>query len=89
MQWEDESYDVIDLPYGLPKCSREGFTRWTYPTLIIPNSEWSNSYAATNHTEEEFREHTVKHFVFISMNDLVHVLSKEKPRFSLVDARKA
>ena len=89
LQWEDESYDLIELPDILPKCSREGFTSWTYPTLINENSKWANSYAARTHTEEEYKDHKVTHFAFISMNDLLHVLSEEKPSAKLIEASNA
>jgi hypothetical protein len=86
LQWEDESYGIIELPENLPMCSSEGFTTWTYPTLIITNSEWANVYAARTHTEEEFSNHKVAHFAFISMNDLLHVLSEKKPSAKLAEA---
>jgi len=89
LQWEDESYDVIELPDALPKCTNEGFTNWTYPTLIIPDSPWANSYAARSHTEVEYKNHKVTHFAFISMNDLLHVLSEKKPSAKLIEVSNA
>ncbi|WP_233073293.1 hypothetical protein [Motilimonas eburnea] len=85
LQWEDESYGIIDLPDTLPKCSAVGFTGWTYPTLIVPKSKWADKYAARTHTEEEYKNHKVTHFAFISMNDLLHVLSVEKPSAKLIE----
>lgn len=84
LKWEDESYDVIQLPTDLPKCSQDGFTVWTYPTLIIPDSDWADLYAAATHTEAEYKNHQIKHFAFLSMNDLVHVLSKTEPSSRLI-----
>lgn len=89
MQWEDESYDIIELPQNLPRCSSEGFENWTYPTLIIPNSDWANLYAARSHTAEDYESHKVTHFAFISMNDFVHVLSEEKPMARLIESQDA
>lgn len=89
LKWEDESFGLIDLPEVLPKCSSEKFVGWTYPTLIVSNSEWADLYAARTHTEEEYKSHKVTHFVFISMNDLLHVLSDEKPSARLIEAEDA
>ncbi len=89
MQWEDESYNIVELPKELPMCSAEGFESWTYPTLIIPDSEWANLYAARSHTAEEFETHKVTHFAFISMNDFVQVLSEEKPKCRLIESQDA
>ncbi len=89
LQWEDESYGIIELPEFLPKCSTEGFTTWTYPTLKIENSEWANLYAARTHTEDEFQSHKVQHFAFVSMDDLLHVLSEKKPSVKFVEAENA
>jgi hypothetical protein len=87
LQWEDESYGIIELPDDLPTCSKDGFTNWTYPTLIIRDSNWANLYAARTHTEAEYENHQVKHFAFISMNDLLHVLSKKEPSVKLVEVK--
>ena len=83
------SYDLIELPDGLPRCSSESFTNWTYPTLIIPDSQWASSYAARMHTEDEYKKHKVTHFAFLSMNDLLHVLSEKKPSAKLFEASNA
>ncbi len=89
VQWEDESYSLIDIPDQLPKCSEEKFNDWTYPTLIVPNSQWANQYAANIYSEEEFSNHKVTHFAFISMNDLLYVLSEHKPNAKLIEAGNA
>ena len=86
LQWEDESYDIIELPDNLPMCTNEAFTNWTYPILIIPNSQWADTYAARSHTEDEYKNHKVTHFAFISMNDLLHVLTEKKPIAKLIEA---
>ncbi|GAA4342872.1 hypothetical protein [Kangiella taiwanensis] len=87
LQWEDESYGIIELPPDLPTCSREGFENWTYPTLIISNSKWANQYAATIYTEVEYINHNVTHFSFISMDDILNVLSENKPTVSWVNEK--
>ncbi|GAB1267010.1 hypothetical protein NBRC116493_02630 [Aurantivibrio infirmus] len=89
VQWEDESYGIIELPNNLPKCQNEAFSPWVYPTLIIPNSNWANTYAARICTAEEYENHNVSHFAFISMNDLLHVLSNKKPSAKIVEAKNA
>ncbi len=89
LQWEDESYGIIDLPDILPKCSKDTFTNWTYPTLIVPDSKWADLYAASTHTEEEYKNHKVTHFAFIAMNDLLHVLSEKKPSAKLIEVANA
>ena len=89
LKWEDESYGLIDLPETPPKCSSEKFMSWTYPTLIVSDSQWADLYAARTHTEEEYKNHRVSHFVFISMNDLLHVLTDEKPSARLIESTDA
>jgi hypothetical protein len=82
--WETESYGLIELPDKLPKCSSSRFSDYSYPSLIISDSKWADSYAARTHTEIEFKAHRVTHFAFIALNDLLHVLSNKKPTFAVV-----
>ncbi|MBV35720.1 hypothetical protein [Kangiella spongicola] len=84
LQWEDESYNVIELPNNLPKCSKEQFNEWTYPTLTISDSKWANEYAAMTHSIDNFENHRVTHYAFISMNDILNVLSENEPTVSWI-----
>ena len=84
LQWEDESYGLIDLSENPPKCGKYGFEMWTFPTLIIDNSTWANEYAVMTHTADEYKNHKLTHFAFVSMNDLLHVLSEHRPRAKLI-----
>jgi hypothetical protein len=89
VQWEEESYGLIELPDNLPQCSRIEFSNFTYPTLIVTDSRWANLYASRSYSEEEYKNHNVRHFVFISMNDILHVLSNEEPKYKFIPAKNA
>lgn len=82
LQWEDESFGLIDLPCEIPRLS----SGWAYPVLILKGSEWADRYAAERYLGEEFKSHDVKHYAFISMNDFLYVLSKNPPVIRLVKA---
>jgi hypothetical protein len=38
LQWEEETYGLIDLPDNLPRCTSQSFESWAYPTMIISGS---------------------------------------------------
>jgi hypothetical protein len=83
LQWEEESFGLIDLPQDIPRLS----VGWAYPALIIKDSEWANRYAAMLCcSEEELRNRNTKHYAFLSMNDFLHVLSKNPPVIRVVKA---
>jgi hypothetical protein len=86
LQWERASYGLIELPQDLPRIASG---RWAYPSLIINNSAWADRYAGRICTEEEFKNHGLIHYAFISMNDLLHVLSGYPPTIKLVQASDA
>jgi hypothetical protein len=88
-QWEGEHLGLIGLPGDLPKCDAPFFARWTYPILAIDESPWADKYARRIFTAEEFKVKVVSHFAFISMNDLVHVLSVEQPKAQWVQSSDA
>ena len=78
-QWEEESFGLIGSPTPLPKCQNPQFLAWVHPALVIDNSKWADTYAARLFSEDEFMGHDIKHYFFVSMNDLVHVLSQHPP----------
>ncbi|MGR3274969.1 hypothetical protein ACSYAD_07625 [Acaryochloris marina NIES-2412] len=83
-QWEKESFGLIALPSPIPQCEHPNFRDWTYPILIFHNSPWADQYAAHFMTDEEFQVHKIQHFIFISMNDVCHILSLENPRILVI-----
>lgn len=83
--WEDESFQIFELPENLPRCDSDNFKNWTYPSLVLPESKWANLYAARMLDAEDFKHHALKHFVFFSMNDLLHVLSYEDPTIEILN----
>ncbi|WP_321311496.1 hypothetical protein [Halarcobacter sp.] len=87
LQWEDECYPIFDLPEKLPKCTKKGFEDWTYPTLIIPNSQWADRYDKSFAINERHDNQQLKHFVLISMNDILSILSCEMPNVKLIDSQ--
>ncbi|MGH1360600.1 MAG: hypothetical protein ACRBC3_17710 [Burkholderiaceae bacterium] len=77
--WEDESLGLIPIPDQLPLCSSPSFHDWVFPTLILQNSELATRYADKTFEKDDPRWSDVEHFVMVSMNDLVHVVSLGRP----------
>jgi len=76
--WESESYGLVDTPDQLPKCSSKDFEQYTYPVLEIEGSNWVAEYARMAMANEPVGA-TLAHFLFVSLNDIVHVLTSTKP----------
>lgn len=89
LQWEQESFDFIDLPEPLPKCASSGFSNWTYPMLIVKNSEWAELYANRKYSSEDPRINDITHYAFISLCDILHVLSEDVPSARFLERRDA
>jgi len=85
LQWEDESFDFMDLPEPIPRCSDSRFTGWSYPTLVVENSRWAEKYANRKYAEGDPGAKDVTHYVFLAMNDILHVLSDGEPAVALVE----
>tara|TARA_R110001606_G_scaffold271826_1_gene420394 strand:- start:145 stop:588 length:444 start_codon:yes stop_codon:yes gene_type:complete len=86
MAWEDESLGLLDLPDKLPYCLDSEFSDWVFPTLIIKNSPLATKYADKAFAADDPSHAQVRHFVLISMNDLVHVISADMPVVEMVQA---
>lgn len=84
LQWEQESCGLIEFPSPVPKCEHLNFRDWSYPAIIFQNSPWADRYAAHLMTDKEFKVHNIQHFIFVSMNDLLHVLAMENPRVTVI-----
>lgn len=84
--WEDESLGLIPVPEQLPLCSTPAFNDWIYPTLIVKESDLGIRYADKTFEKDDPRWSDVEHFVMVSMNDLVHVVSLGRPEVSLLTA---
>lgn len=85
-QWEDESYGLIDLPRDIPKCPAPRWKNYNLPILEVSGSAWADLYARRVFTEKEYEVKQVLHFAFISLNDLVHVLSIKRPKVRWVES---
>jgi hypothetical protein len=84
VQWEDEGFSLIETPRDIPKCSGPKFSYWVYPTLLIKGSAWSKLYSDRLPSKDPSAR--VTHYAFISMNDLLFVLSEEQPEVRFLDA---
>ena len=84
IQWEEESFGLIELPEILPKLTNPKFFNWTYPMFTIVGSSWADKYAGQKYAGEEFKSHRVTHYCFISLNDILHVLSESVPTLTLL-----
>jgi hypothetical protein len=84
-QWEDESFGLIDVPAPLPRCDRERFSGWAYPTLIIEGSPWREIYINRRFSADDPDRARVVHYYLVSMNDLAHVLAIGEPKTVWMD----
>ena len=75
--WEDESYSVSAIPGPLPKVENPNFDTWTYPSITIEESSWAESGFSNMH--QAIGDGELTHFVFVSMNDVLHVLAVDIP----------
>jgi hypothetical protein len=80
--WESEYSCSIPLPKPLPKCASEKWNRWTFPLLEIRNSAWRQNFYNAMPPAAEGRSH----YVLVSMNDVVHILSTANIHATWVDA---
>ena len=83
VKWEDESFSCTGVPAQLPECSR-GNIRFPFPTLVIENSNWATSYADNKYAADDPERTGVVHYLMVSLNDTLHVLSESKPKSSWV-----
>lgn len=81
-QWEEESFGQIQLPQNCPKCLNENFRNYVFPILTIENSQWAKRYS------DVFDGPKFVHYAFVSLNDLVHVISAAPPKVRKTGARK-
>lgn len=86
MNWEEESYGLIEAPKVLPECSGAGFRGFSHPTLIVEHSSWAEKYAANKYSDGDPEAQNVKHYFLISLNDLVHVLAESTPEAAWVES---
>jgi len=75
--WEDESYGLIEIPDGIP--TTENSSKWSHPTLIIEESELARKYADRKYSSGGPEAGDVVHYLLISLNDVLHLLSETKP----------
>lgn len=76
MKYEDGEPALIPIP-DPPHCTNENFTEYIFPTLTVENSIWAKAY-------EFFRPIDLTHYVFVALNDIVHILSEEKPKLRIL-----
>lgn len=77
VSWEDESYGLIEVPNGIP-TTENGFN-YSHPTLIVEGSEWAKKYADNKYSTGDPEADDVVHYLLVSLNDILHVLSEIKP----------
>jgi hypothetical protein len=76
VRWEEEHCGLIEGPANLPKCSNGQFV---HPTLIIENSAWRKAYVDRLYSAGDPQSKDVRHYFFLSLNDLLHVLADGEP----------
>lgn len=85
-QWEEESYGLIELPVDLPKCLPHCWSTYRQPMIQTICSLWAALYAGRVLTDSDVGVKQVMHFAFVSLNDLFHVLSINRPVLRWVTA---
>lgn len=84
IQWEDESYSLTDFPEGIPKAEKGNF-EFSHPTIIVEGSAWAAKYAANKYSAGDPQANHVVHYLLISLNDILHVLSESEPKAKWTD----
>ena len=75
VEWEEESFGLLEMPSDLPLCTDKKFASWAFPTLLIEESGWAEKYAARRFVEGDPSAKKLQHYAMISLNDSLHVLS--------------
>jgi hypothetical protein len=78
INWEDESYSLTDFPDGIPKTEKGKF-KFLHPTIIVEGSDWAKKYADNKYSDGDPEADDVVHYLLISLNDILHVLSEIEP----------
>jgi len=73
--WMEESaHSVAErMQSPLPKCHDLKWANWTFPLLVVSNSEWLSKIEALPLSQQRV------HFLLVSMNDIVEVLALRPP----------
>ena len=82
--WEDESLSVMSVPKDLPLCKDPAFSDWIYPTLVLNESELATAYADSAFDKADPQHSNVGHFLMVSMNDVLQVVSVGLPDVQIV-----
>lgn len=75
IRYEKEGSGLSQVPPA-PHCTNKYFADFVYPALIIENSEWVKQY-------EDYTNDPV-HYLFLSLEDVVHVLSSSQPKITAI-----
>ena len=78
IQWEDETYCLTDFPDDIPECEKGSF-KFSHPTIIVEGSDWAAKYADNKYSVDDPEADDVVHYLLISLNDILQVLSEFKP----------
>ena len=79
LQWEEESFGLIPIASELPRCTSEKFAKWTFPTLLVEDSDWAEKYGARRFAVDDPATKELRHYVMVSLNDIIHVLAFTAP----------
>lgn len=82
--WEDESLNVMTVPEDLPLCKDPAFSDWIYPTLVLHGSALASQYADSAFDKTDPQHSNVGHFVMVSMNDVLQVVSVGLPDVQII-----
>jgi len=83
--WEDESLHVMPQLDDLPLCKDPAFSDWIYPSLVFNDSALAKQYANSAFALDDPQHGNVGHFMLVSMNDVLQVVSVGLPDVQIVN----
>lgn len=78
-QWEEESFGLTDMPNQMPRLEHGHMPNWPQPLLLVEGSPLAARYADRRFSENDPDRGSVLHFLLMSLNDFVHVISLGEP----------
>jgi len=71
LRWAEEAvYSIAQQRLDpVPKLERDPWRGWTYPLLVVEDSDWFKGYEGLSQFSDR------QHFIFLALNDVVEVMA--------------
>ena len=79
LRWEEESIGLLETPAELPRLDRGKHGAYAFPVLRVERSALAAKYAARQFAADDPNAERVVHFLLLSLNDTVEVVSLGEP----------